>query len=98
MSEVTLRVSNTATLTSVASSASSVQLLAANSQRRGASIQNTSTSILYVLLGTASATATTSHSVQMAANTYYEIPYGYTGAVQGIWASVNGQANMTELT
>jgi len=98
MSEVTLRVSNTATLTSVASSASSVQLLAANSQRRGASIQNTSTSILYVLLGTASATATTSHSVQMAANTYYEIPYGYTGAVQGIWASANGQANMTELT
>lgn len=98
MSEVTLRVSNTATLTSVASSASSVQLLAANASRRGASIQNTSTSILYVLLGTASATATTAHSVQMAANTYYEIPYGYTGAVQGIWSSANGQANMTELT
>jgi len=96
MSEVTLRVSNTATLTSVASSASSVQLLAANPQRRGASIQNTSTAILYVRIGGGTADITTGHSVQMASNTYFEIPAGYTGAITGIWASANGSANMTE--
>ena len=96
MSETTLRTSNTATQTSVASSASSVSLIAANAQRRGLAIQNTSTSILYILFGGGTATATTAHSVQIPSNGYYEVPYGYTGAVSGIWASANGQANMTE--
>lgn len=90
--------SSTATLTSVASGTSSVALLAANTNRRGGSIQNTSTAILYVRMDGGTATATTGHSVQMAANTYFEIPYGYTGAISGIWASANGQANVTEYT
>lgn len=89
---------STAAITSVASSTSSVTLLASNTARKGASIQNTSTAILYVLLSSGTATATTSHSVQMASGTYYEIPFGYTGAITGIWASANGQANMTEFT
>jgi hypothetical protein len=32
----------------------------------------------------------------MAANTNLEL-VGFTGAVDGIWASANGQANLTEL-
>lgn len=96
MSEFTLRTSSLATLSSVASSASSVTILAANPARRGASIANTSTAILYLWIGGGTATATTGHSVQMAANTYFELPYGYTGAITGIWASANGRANVTE--
>lgn len=86
--------------TSVASSASSVTILAANPNRRGASIANTSTAILYLRLNDAggAATATTAHSVQMASNTYFEVPFGYTGVITGIWASANGQANVTEFT
>lgn len=95
MAEVRLRTSGTALQTSVASSSSSVSLIAANKQRKSILIQNTSTAILYVLFGTGTATATTAHSLQMAANTYILIE-GYTGALSGIWASANGQANLTE--
>lgn len=96
MSEVTLRTSNVVTYSTVASSASSVALLSANTRRAGASIQNTSTAILYLLLGGGTATATTAHSVQIPSNGYYEVPYGFTGAISGIWASANGSANITE--
>ena len=84
--------------TSVASSATSVTILAANPHRRGASIANASTSILYLRLQDAggAATATTAHTVQMPSNTYFEVPFGYTGIITGIWASANGQANITE--
>lgn len=97
MAEVSLRTAGSATLTSVASSASSVALLGANTKRKTLIIQNTSTAILYVLLGGGTANATTAHSIQMAANTNV-ILEGFTGAVSGIWASANGQANLTELS
>lgn len=98
MGDITLRTSDVSNFTSVASSASAVTILAANTRRKGASIANTSTAILYLLLSTGTATATTSHTVQMAANTYFEVPYGYTGVISGIWASANGSANVTEFT
>lgn len=98
MSEVTLRTCSGVVLTSVPSNVASVAILAANSARRGASIANTSTSILYLLLGGGVATATTSHSVQMASNTYYEVPFGFTGAITGIWVAANGSANVTEFS
>lgn len=86
----------TNTITSVASSASNVTLLAANANRLGATVYNESTAILYLKLGaTASAT---SYTVQMGASTYYEAPYGYTGQIDGIWASANGNARVGELT
>ena len=88
--------SATPTQTSVASSASSVSLLASNSNRLGATFYNDSTAVLYLKLGaTASAT---SYSVQIVSNGYYEVPFGYTGAIDGIWASANGNARITELT
>jgi archaellum component FlaG (FlaF/FlaG flagellin family) len=87
---------STAAHTNVASSASSTQLLAANTARKGFSIFNDSTQILYVKYGaTASAT---SYVVQIAASGYYEDPWGWQGAVHGIWASANGNARILELT
>lgn len=92
--------SSTATKASVAGSASSVTILAANTARRGATITNDSTAILYLDLtgGTAS---TTSYTVQLAGSTtsgvsYFEVPFGYTGLITGIWASATGNARVTE--
>jgi hypothetical protein len=85
----------TPTQTSVAGSASSVSLLAANNARKGATITNDSTAILYVKLG---ATASvTSYTVKMQTDAYYEVPFGYVGAIDGIWASATGNARITEI-
>ena len=98
MAQVTLPTYGETVFTSVASSASSVTLLAANHQRKRVFISNASTAILYVRLDTTGATAnaTSGHSIQMAANTNVEI-VGFTGVITGIWASANVFANMTEL-
>jgi hypothetical protein len=84
--------------TSVASSASDVVILAAsvNNQRKGFTVYNDSTAILYLLLANAVSSAT-NYTVQMAAGSYYESPYQYNGIVKGIWASANGNARVTEL-
>jgi hypothetical protein len=86
---------NTATLANVASSATNVTLFAAASDDNGRTIYNDSTSVLYVKFGaTASAT---SFTVLVAANGYYEFPQPvYTGQVDGIWASANGNARTTK--
>ena len=89
--------SATATPTNVASSASSVTILVANTARVGAAVYNDSTQILYLLLGT-SAASTTNYTVQMGTLSYYEVPFGYVGRINGIWASANGNARVTELT
>jgi hypothetical protein len=88
--------SGTSAVTSVASSASNVQLLAANTNRVGATFYNDSTQVLYLKLGVTASTS--SYTIQMAANGYYEVPYGYTGEIDGIWASANGNARITELS
>ncbi len=90
------RSSGVATVTSVASSASNVTLLAA-SRASGRYIFNDSTQILYVKFG-ATATAS-SYTVQIGAGGYYEFPNTplYMGRVDGIWASANGNARITEV-
>lgn len=89
--------SATATVTSVADSASNQTLLASNTNRKGASIHNDSTVDLYVKLGTTA--TTTDFTIKMAANSYYEVPYNYTGRIDGIWASdASGSARITEFT
>jgi hypothetical protein len=81
---------------SVGGSATTVTLLASNANRLGATCYNDSSAILYLKLGaTASAT---SFTVAMAASSYYEAPFGYTGIIDGIWASATGNARITELT
>jgi hypothetical protein len=96
---VTEQKSATATLANVASSASSVTLQASNSSRKGLNIFNDSTAILYVKFGATASTS--SYTVQIAAGGYYELPASpalYTGIVDGIWASANGNARVTELS
>lgn len=80
----------------VASSVANVTLKASNASRKMLIIVNDSTSILYVKLG---ATATsTSYSYKLAAGDILELPHPiYTGIVDGIWVSANGNAYVTEI-
>lgn len=89
-------VAASATLANVASSASNVTIIASNASRKGAIVQNDSTQVLYLKFG---ATATSSsYTVKMSAGDYYEFPQPvYTGIVDGIWASSNGSARVTEI-
>lgn len=91
-------VSTSAAITSVDSGATSVTLLAANANRKGATITNTDANALYINMagGTASATA---YSVALALGGTYSVPSGYTGAITGIWAlDGTGTALVTEYT
>lgn len=85
----------TPAVTRVTSSASTGTLLAANAARRLATIFNESTSVLYIKFG---ATASiTSYTTQIPAGGYYEVPGFYSGIIDGIWASANGAAQVTEV-
>jgi hypothetical protein len=92
----------TATDYSIASSATSVTLLPVNTNRKQATFFNDSTAILYIDLS--GGTASTSHyTVQLYPNGYYDLPLCaegtvYTGQITGIWATVNGNARITEVT
>ena len=86
----------TPTQSSVAASATSVSILASNTGRMGATVYNDSTAFLYLKLGATA--STTSFTIRMASQSYYEVPFDYTGAIDGIWASANGNARVTELT
>ncbi len=84
------------TTTSIASSATSVTILASNTDRKGLSVSNISTSKLY--LGFTSPATTT--------NCFIEVPPGafllldqqliVTDTIYGIWSSANGTAQVTE--
>jgi hypothetical protein len=86
----------TPTTTSVASSASSVTILALNANRKGFSISNISTSKLYLSFSTPATIV----------NSFIEVPAGafllldqqliVTSAIYGIWTSANGTAQVTE--
>ncbi len=93
--------STTPAQTSVAGSATSVSLLAANNARKGATITNDSSAVMYLKLGATA--STTSYTATLAGSTgapfaYYEVPFGYVGAIDAIWASATGNARITELT
>ena len=86
----------TPTTTSVASSATSVTVLAANANRKGFSISNISTAKLYLSFSTPATTA----------NCFIEVPSGafllldqqliMGSAIYGIWESANGAVQVTE--
>jgi hypothetical protein len=84
-----------ATSTSVAAAAADTQLLGVAPLRAGATIFNDSTALLYLKLGTGA--STTSFTVRLGARDYYEVPFGYAGAVHGYWASATGAARITEV-
>lgn len=89
---------STGTVTSVASAATSTTLLAANAARKGATIYNTDANAVKILLAAGTASAT-NFSVSIAANGYYEVPFGYTGIITGIWdVDGAGAALITQFT
>jgi uncharacterized phage-associated protein len=87
-------------VTSVASSATNVTLLAANPNRKGVIIFNDSTQVVFVKMGvTASAT---SFTYRLTSNSTLELPLlangrPWSGQVDAIWNSANGNARITEL-
>lgn len=89
--------SSTGTQSNVASSASDVTILAANANRKGAMVFNDSSSVLYLLVASGTSSLTV-YSNQLGQNEYYEVPFGYTGALKGIWVAAVGFARVTELT
>lgn len=96
--ETTVNPYSTATRTSVNDAASDTLLLAANANRRFASVHNNSTEILYLGLGTTAVT-TTNFTARLTPQALYELPVGFTGQVRGIWAADgSGAAIMTECT
>ena len=83
--------------TSVPSANTDTVILAAsvNGQRKGFTVFNDSTQILYLLLANA-VSSSSNYTVQMVAGSYYESPFAYSGVVKGIWASANGNAWVEE--
>ena len=80
--------------TSVASSATSVTLLALNANRRWASFRNDSTSVAYIAKsGTASASSV--YQLEPQGYLYFD---DYTGIVTAIWVSANGFMRIEEGT
>lgn len=86
----------TPTTTSVASSATSVTLLASNTNRRGVTIANDSTSVLRLSFSTPATAANA--FVVVPADSFLVITQQLlvTSAIYGIWASANGTAQVTE--
>ena len=88
--------SNSTSVSSVSSSITSVTILTSNANRKGATFFNDSTSTLYLKFG--STASMTSFSVVLVARAFFEIPYKYTGIVDGIWNSASGAVRVTEFT
>jgi hypothetical protein len=86
---------STATRSEVPSTAVSTTILAANPLRKGAAIFNTDANVLYLNIAGGVATV---NGIPLAALTgYYEIPFGITNAITGIWAADgSGQATVYE--
>ena len=88
------------TATSVAAviayvSVTNTTLLAANANRRGGMIYTNATTNLTIKLG---ANAGTNPTVILVPGAYYEIPFGWTGIIDGSWVTGgSGNAWVTEL-
>jgi hypothetical protein len=86
-----------ATVTQVASSATSVTLLEGHAGRTGFTVFNDSTAALYVKFGEGA--ASDSFTVKVGAGGYYEHAFpSYKGIVSGAWAEVNGFGLITEIS
>ncbi|PIG90823.1 hypothetical protein [Gloeocapsopsis sp. IPPAS B-1203] len=80
----------------IAAATASIQLLASNANRLGAIFYNFSTSKLYLKLGMNA--STTSFTVLLNSEDYYELPFRYVGVIHGIWEQQTGNLLVTELT
>lgn len=84
----------TSTVVTVADNATSVTLKAANALRKGLSLTNTSSAVLYAYLNSGAAVIATAYTVKIPNGTTYVLDLMrdgvYTGAITGIWASDPG--------
>lgn len=90
----------TPTQTSVGNSTGNVTVVASNANRLGCTIFNDDTAgtgaTLKLKLGTTA--SATSFTIAMAPQSYYEVPFSYTGIIDGIASAATGNARVTELT
>lgn len=85
----------TATTSPVACLAAEFTIFNANSNRKAASISNTTGAFTYVKFGTGA--SSTSHKVTLATGEYYEFPQPcYTGVVTGRSVSASGSLYVSE--
>lgn len=89
-----LRPKNGTTTTFTATTSTTIQ--SANDNRKGMMITNEGAGDLYILLGTGTA-STTNYSAKITPNSYWELPFKFTGDIKGIFASA-GTARITILT
>jgi hypothetical protein len=92
-------VSNTSTTGATPTTFSSLTyatISASNASRKGLTIFSEGAGLLYVTLGT-STTTTSLYTARLSAGDYYEIPFGYTGLVGGLFATA-GTARVTEVS
>jgi hypothetical protein len=83
-------------LTNVASSASSVNLVTTNPNRKRVNIANDSTQVLFIKFGTTA--SATSYTYRLTSNTSISIASEeWSGNIDGIWSSANGNARITEI-
>jgi hypothetical protein len=82
--------------TRIAANTSASVLLPSNASRLGASFYVEMGSALFLKLG--SSPGTFDYSVQVNAGALYEVPFGYSGTVSGIWAFASGTVQITENT
>jgi hypothetical protein len=88
--------STTATSEPVASAIASTVLLEANVNRKGATFYSASSARLSINLG---ATASAADCIiELDLGDYWELPFGYTGVVSGVWSAVSGSVLVSELT
>ncbi len=80
--------STAATVPVPADTVTAAVLRAANANRKGLTIWNNSTGAILIEFGTAP-TATT-YTARIEPGGYYEVPFGYTGQVQGLWTALGG--------
>ena len=81
--------------TRIAGTVGNVILLDANPNRIGATLYLESGSALFLKLG--SSAGTFDYTVQMIGSAYYEVPYGYSGTISGIWQFAGGSVQVTEV-
>jgi hypothetical protein len=78
----------------IEASVTSIQILAANPERKGVSIWNHSAANLFIELG--AKVALTAFAVKLTPGSYYELPFGYMGRISGVWDAANGFALIRE--
>lgn len=88
----------TATLSNVSASASSVTLLASNTNRRKAHFYNDSAYVCYLKFGSSASSTSFTTIVQPGGYFAIDNPPPYYGIVTGAWASASGTMRVTEET